>query len=258
MKTTVPSNRDSGLRCLHCGYNLTGLLNHRCPECGNWFDPNQARLWRSLKPQPILPWQDRRRFGILGAFCRTVFATWLHPSAFARNFPIRHSALSAWGFSLCCYALAMIPVLLARFLNPDVPSINNMVCFAVGFLFAAVLCESLIANMFALMVRSPKIQVSEPYHFCRGLVHFQSSFLLFSFVALSAMFVLNSRTCWVTLIASFLLWWTRLWSMLEGFKEPGQSSVLFAVLLIIPLSAVSIIMGSLIGVSFAMTWGDGP
>ena len=26
--------------CPKCGYNLTGLKEHRCPECGTAFDPN--------------------------------------------------------------------------------------------------------------------------------------------------------------------------------------------------------------------------
>ena len=28
---------DLGLRCLACGYNLAGLPEHRCPECGRRF-----------------------------------------------------------------------------------------------------------------------------------------------------------------------------------------------------------------------------
>ncbi|MGD8452548.1 MAG: hypothetical protein PVJ57_12075 [Phycisphaerae bacterium] len=29
-------------RCLHCGYNLTGLAELRCPECGQPFKPRSA------------------------------------------------------------------------------------------------------------------------------------------------------------------------------------------------------------------------
>jgi hypothetical protein len=28
------------MRCRNCGYDLRGLIEHRCPECGKEFDPN--------------------------------------------------------------------------------------------------------------------------------------------------------------------------------------------------------------------------
>lgn len=31
---------DLGLGCLHCGFKLAGLPEHRCPECGRAFDLN--------------------------------------------------------------------------------------------------------------------------------------------------------------------------------------------------------------------------
>lgn len=34
---------DDALYCPTCSYNLTGLLENRCPECGREFDPRNAR-----------------------------------------------------------------------------------------------------------------------------------------------------------------------------------------------------------------------
>jgi hypothetical protein len=47
---TVPFKRDDGgpipaewnLRCLQCGYGLTGLRTRVCPECGTAFSPRQT------------------------------------------------------------------------------------------------------------------------------------------------------------------------------------------------------------------------
>lgn len=36
-----------GLRCPHCDYDLTGLSNRRCPECGRRFDPHE--IWVANK-----------------------------------------------------------------------------------------------------------------------------------------------------------------------------------------------------------------
>ena len=34
---------DIGLRCVRCGYNLTGLTENRCPECGLSLDPDRIQ-----------------------------------------------------------------------------------------------------------------------------------------------------------------------------------------------------------------------
>lgn len=45
-----PQESDIPLLCPNCGYNLFGLPENRCPECGDPFDPDEviARL-----PKPI-------------------------------------------------------------------------------------------------------------------------------------------------------------------------------------------------------------
>jgi hypothetical protein len=42
----------STLFCPHCGYNLTGLTENRCPECGREFDPAiiSQPFYRSMRP----------------------------------------------------------------------------------------------------------------------------------------------------------------------------------------------------------------
>jgi hypothetical protein len=33
------------MRCYGCGYALDGLTEHRCPECGRAFDPDDSKTY---------------------------------------------------------------------------------------------------------------------------------------------------------------------------------------------------------------------
>lgn len=33
------------MRCKSCDYSLENLPEHRCPECGRAFDPNDPQTW---------------------------------------------------------------------------------------------------------------------------------------------------------------------------------------------------------------------
>lgn len=47
-------DQDPTLHCSCCGYNLTGLVQERCPECGDGFD--RAAMIEVLRnPRPLVP-----------------------------------------------------------------------------------------------------------------------------------------------------------------------------------------------------------
>jgi hypothetical protein len=42
--------------CLHCDYNLTGLSERRCPECGTAFEPQAVKSFAAKALKPIGFW----------------------------------------------------------------------------------------------------------------------------------------------------------------------------------------------------------
>ena len=45
------------LRCPNCGYSVTALLEHRCPECGQRFDPDGLAYAQYVRPRPFNLWR---------------------------------------------------------------------------------------------------------------------------------------------------------------------------------------------------------
>ena len=43
------------MRCLTCDYDLRGLSENRCPECGREFDPADATTFKECQPAPDRP-----------------------------------------------------------------------------------------------------------------------------------------------------------------------------------------------------------
>ena len=44
------------MRCLTCHYSLKNLTEHRCPECGRTFDPNDPDTFLAEKKYQIKTW----------------------------------------------------------------------------------------------------------------------------------------------------------------------------------------------------------
>ncbi|GJM26506.1 MAG: hypothetical protein DHS20C16_29210 [Phycisphaerae bacterium] len=96
------------LRCLCCEYNLTGLDDGACPECGDPFEREKLFAYLAGAPAPIPIWGERAKVGTTVAFIRTLFAIWLHPVHYARRFPLNSIASEPVLFSRICLGVAAL------------------------------------------------------------------------------------------------------------------------------------------------------
>lgn len=105
---------DEGLRCPTCKYNLTGLVDRVCPECGTEFD--RDRMLEDLRsvPAPIPIWSQRRERGFLLTFTLQVLEVWIHPLRLVIRFPPNVDAREARSFSRWCLIVAMVLFVIAQ------------------------------------------------------------------------------------------------------------------------------------------------
>jgi hypothetical protein len=67
--------------CLSCGYDLHGLPEHRCPECGRAFDPDDSAtfLCSQVNGRKCLVLALLGVFGMIGAIMMAALLGWAFP-----------------------------------------------------------------------------------------------------------------------------------------------------------------------------------
>ncbi len=159
---------DLGLLCPRCDYNLTGLIEARCPECGTPFD-RQAMLEQidGLLPGPIPGWDDSAdRTTDWQRYWSTFFRSLFHPLAFAEEFPILWSRESVRRYMLCStivlslelLAIAVIQAVIGWFLDSELLLLSSplLILAIPPILLAGLLSKALVAALFETLAE-PRI-----------------------------------------------------------------------------------------------------
>lgn len=108
---------EEALYCPICEYNLTGLVESRCPECGEGFDRDELNRPANAEVAAT-PWE---RQGTWGSFLRTWWLALFDLGGLTRRFPLRCRRILARQFTFGCYAIAG----LAWMMGAAIPPICN-------------------------------------------------------------------------------------------------------------------------------------
>ncbi|GMU20136.1 MAG: hypothetical protein AMXMBFR13_02350 [Phycisphaerae bacterium] len=257
--------KDEGLRCPFCRYNLTGLLDERCPECGQGFDLQQLREDLPLRPDPIPGWDDGER-NVISAFIHMCLMTWFHPRAFHRSFPSCYSRRSAWLFRLSALLVALVVYGLAVVL---LNRTGEMVFFSItlpGVICGPPICEFIVSLLFTIIIPPPADGEPGPQASGSwiGFVGFFRSHFILSAVLVGPVTVLSfsnpaSRSWtvfWCMAVVSCLLWWISLGTAISATSYPRVSRA--AAILSIPVAAVvSVILAVILNFGLVIMFAEG-
>lgn len=105
----TPPQFDEHLRCPACDYNVSGLEQPRCPECGRAFDWDAVR--RAAVNPPRIAFESAHGWGRVVGFIKTWVAVMFVPWIFAPQAVKRISAKHASVFVAICFATTLLSLL---------------------------------------------------------------------------------------------------------------------------------------------------
>lgn len=206
---------DSGLRCPACDYNLTGVAENRCPECGNAFDPQRLHAVLAGTPAaiPILDDQSRDPHLRLMQVC---LLTWFAPGRFGRTFPPHCRRTSVLNFRWSIAAITVLGYLLCVVPAGGLSALVGILVLTAAVLTGVVLCEMMMETALRafLAAGTPPRFFADSADCWHGLVGCFRSFLLLQGILLGSAVLLTEAAgvrTWpaAEYVAVYLvpLWW---------------------------------------------------
>jgi hypothetical protein len=263
---------DSRLRCPACDYNLTGIVEHRCPECGSSFDPEELRARLRGAPSPIPVWDGGGKSIVL-RFVRMCVFTWFLPARVGRTFPASYSSRSALMFRWIALILALglywMPEM-APHLNGtiDMRSPEFRLTFCICALVGIFCCEGILCLSFraALGRRVPLgsngvFRDTDASNSWRGFLGMFRSFVLIS-VVFQQVSLIRNLLDYVPFqllpipnfippyfLTAIIWWWVALGVAVAAHPTSRPHNKLWAIFISIPIAAAaSIAVGFILGV----------
>lgn len=139
MTSGISLATETTLECPQCEYNLTGLRDARCPECGLPFDPDELR--KNPVGPPKVAFERAKGWVMVPAFVLTWLTTLFAGPAFAaqvlKRGSVRHAAL----FAAACFAITPLSV----FFGADVAFIVAWLATAAVYLALQTVWLSVVA-----------------------------------------------------------------------------------------------------------------
>ncbi len=244
-----------GIRCLRCEYNLTGLDDGACPECGMHFEREKLLAYLAGAPAPIPIWGERKEVGISAAYLRTLFALWFHPINFAKRFPLNPVAREPVIFARITLAITMLLVLPPLIFSESSSPMDNVfaMVMCVWIPVCVNICERM-ATVILLMSPEGEQPTDDMHERSLGLVRMTRAYLLqsallISIALLGSMTLSSKWDCWILARVgcpfALVYWWICMTCIAAAYRR-SVWNVIIAIVLLPVVAAICI------GLMFAM------
>lgn len=247
---------NAGLRCLNCDYELTGLVEQRCPECGTVFDPDWMARLRGDLECAATPWEKAPSWR---SFVVTLQMSFLRPGQLLGKFPGRCDRRRAREFSFWCYAAAGMV-----WSSLSVGAFGAEGAMTAGLTMVVVwtacgMTEVSVAYLMSVTCR--KTAARERYEFWVSLCYYGSGYFVLLAGWCGVFELLEMRAGglprdWEALFiaggAGIVVWWMAMMTYVLGLNSAGTRRWVCAGVMVVLGSVIPLVAGGVIMVMIVL------